>query len=57
MVRQAHMNAQLEEFATDPFCSEDADCPLPSLFLKATVSAEVLGVADMALDLYLQKSL
>jgi len=27
----AHVNAQLQEFTTNPFCSEDGDCPLPSL--------------------------
>jgi len=26
----AHVNAQLQEFTTNPFCSEDADWPLPS---------------------------
>jgi hypothetical protein len=26
----AHVNAQLQKFTTNPFCSEDGDCPLPS---------------------------
>jgi hypothetical protein len=49
-----NVDAQLEEFAPDAFSSEDGDCPLPSPPIKATVSWDILGLVEVALDLYFQ---
>ena len=53
MVRQAEAKTQLEQFATDPLAPH-SQLSLAISLIKATVSAEILGLAEVALDLWFQ---